>query len=124
MAAGSWEAGARPIAAAANASTLTITVHSVINSPVDGATVGPSCFRAARRSERCGHIRAIRTGRHMGASRPIAPPMPWTALRHYSDEDLHAVWSYLSSLKPMTNHVPDYLPPALTASAAGSDRRS
>jgi hypothetical protein len=69
-------------------------------------------------------IRAIRTGRHMGASRPIAPPMPWPALRNYSDEDLHAVWSYLQSLKPMTNHVPDYLPPALTASAAASDRRS
>ena len=69
-------------------------------------------------------VRAIRTGRHMGASRPIAPPMPWPAMRNYSDEDLHAVWSYLRSLKPMTNHVPDYLPPALTASAVRSDRRS
>jgi hypothetical protein len=69
-------------------------------------------------------VRAIRTGRHMGASRPIAPPMPWPAFRNYSDEDLHAIWSYLRSLKPMTNHVPDYLPPpTLTASAEGADRR-
>ena len=70
-------------------------------------------------------IRAIRTGRHMGASRPIAPPMPWQTLRNYSDEDLHAIWIYLHSLKPLTNHVPDYLPlPTQTASAAGTDRRS
>jgi hypothetical protein len=65
-------------------------------------------------------IKAIRTGRHMGVSRPIAPPMPWPVFRNYSDEDLHAIWSYLRSLRPMTNHVPDYLPPpTTTASAAG-----
>jgi hypothetical protein len=32
-------------------------------------------------------IRATRTGRHRGASRPVAPPMPWTAPRNYSDEE-------------------------------------
>ena len=64
-------------------------------------------------------VKAIRTGRHMGTSRPINPPMPWPAFRNFSDEDLHAVWSYLRSLKPMTNHVPDYVPPpATTASIA------
>jgi hypothetical protein len=65
-------------------------------------------------------VKAIRTGRHMGTSRPINPPMPWPAFRNFSDDDLHAIWSYLRSLRPMTNHVPDYLPPpATTASAAG-----
>jgi hypothetical protein len=66
-------------------------------------------------------VKAIRTGRHMGASRPINPPMPWPAFRDFSDDDLHAIWSYLRSLKPLTNHVPDYLPPpATTTSAAGA----
>jgi hypothetical protein len=65
-------------------------------------------------------IRAIRTGKHMGTSRPIAPPMPWPAFRNYSDEDLHAIWSYLRTLRPLTNHVPDYLPPVATADASAS----
>jgi hypothetical protein len=69
-------------------------------------------------------FKAIRTGRHMGTSRPIAPPMPWLAFRNYSDHDLHAIWSYLRSLKPLTNHVPDYLPPpTMTASIDGMDHR-
>src|SRR5262249_4719362 len=33
------------------------------------------------------YIRAIRTGRHRGASRPVAPPMPWTAPRNFSNEE-------------------------------------
>ena len=50
--------------------------------------------------------------------------MPWPAFRNYSDDDLHAIWSYLRSLKPMTNHVPDYLPaPTMTASIYGMDDR-
>jgi hypothetical protein len=67
-------------------------------------------------------IRAIRTGRHMGASRPIAPPMPWTALRNCSDEELRAIWTCLRTLKPMTNLVPDYLS-TQSASTEGADRR-
>ena len=63
-------------------------------------------------------VRAIRTGRHMGTSRPINPPMPWPAFRNFSDDDLHAIWSYLRSLKPLTNHVPDYLPPPTTTASA------
>jgi hypothetical protein len=56
-------------------------------------------------------IQAIRTGRHMGVSRPINPPMPWPAFRHATDEDLKSIYAYLRSLKPVTNHVPDYIPP-------------
>ena len=56
-------------------------------------------------------IKAIRTGRHMGVSRPIMPPMPWPMYRNATDEDLKSVYAFLRTLKPITNHVPDYLPP-------------
>ena len=57
-------------------------------------------------------VTALRTGKHMGQSRPIMPPMPWPGLAQMTDEDLHAVYSYLRSIPPVTNHVPDYQPPA------------
>jgi len=56
-------------------------------------------------------IRAIRTGRHMGVSRPINPPMPWPAYRNATDDDLKAVYAYLRTIKPIVNHVPAYEPP-------------
>jgi hypothetical protein len=56
-------------------------------------------------------MKAIRTGRHMGVSRPINPPMPWPMIRNANDEDLKSIFAYLRSLKPVTNHVPDYVPP-------------
>jgi len=31
-------------------------------------------------------IRALRTGRHMGVSRPILPPMPWEVYGRLPDE--------------------------------------
>jgi hypothetical protein len=57
-------------------------------------------------------IRAIRLGKHWGQSRPIMPPMPWQAYRNLTDEDLHAVWSYLRTIPPIQNRPPDYLPPS------------
>lgn len=57
-------------------------------------------------------VQAIRTGRHMGASRPINPPMPWPAYRNASDDDLKAVYAYLRTIKPIVNHVPAYQPVA------------
>ncbi len=57
-------------------------------------------------------VKTIRTGRHMGVSRPINPPMPWPAYRNATDADLKAVYAYLRTIKPIVNHVPDYLPPA------------
>ena len=56
-------------------------------------------------------LQAIRTGRHMGVSRPINPPMPWPAYRNASDDDLKAVYAYLRTIKPIVNHVPEYQPP-------------
>lgn len=38
----------------------------------------------------------------------LAPPMPWPAWRHMSDNDLHAITAYLKrGLKPVVNKVPD-----------------
>jgi len=57
-------------------------------------------------------VQTIRTGRHMGVSRPINPPMPWPAYRHANDEDLKSVYAFLRTIKPIVNHVPEYVPPA------------
>jgi mono/diheme cytochrome c family protein len=57
-------------------------------------------------------VKAIRSGRHMGVSREILPPMPWPALRNASADDLKSIYAHLRSLKPVTNHVPDPQPPA------------
>jgi hypothetical protein len=57
-------------------------------------------------------VRALRTGRHMGVSREILPPMPWQSFRTATDEDLKSIYAFLRSIKPVTNHVPDVQPPA------------
>jgi len=60
-------------------------------------------------------VRAIREGKHMGTSRPILPPMPWPMYRNMTDDDLKAVYAYLRTIPPVTNHVPDAVvaaPPA------------
>jgi len=57
-------------------------------------------------------IRAMRTGKHMGTSRQIQPPMPWMNVGKLTDEDLKAVFAYLRSIPPIVNHVPEYAPPA------------
>ncbi len=53
--------------------------------------------------------KAMRTGKHMGleAERPIMPPMPWENVAKMTDEDLNAVFTYLQSLKPVKNIVPN-----------------
>jgi mono/diheme cytochrome c family protein len=56
-------------------------------------------------------IKTMRTGRHMGTSRPIKPPMPWQNLSNMSDDDLKAVFAYLQSIPPVSNHVPTALDP-------------
>src|SRR5262249_34913170 len=52
-------------------------------------------------------IKTMRTGRHLGVSRPLLPPMPWTNYAQMNDEDLKAVFAYLRSIKPIRNEVPD-----------------
>jgi hypothetical protein len=56
-------------------------------------------------------IKAMRTGKHMGVSRDILPPMPWQNVAAATDEDLKAIYAYLRSIPPVTNHVPDPLHP-------------
>ena len=52
-------------------------------------------------------VKALRTGKHYGVSRPILPPMPWPAFRNLTDDDLEAVFTYLQSIPPVRNRVPD-----------------
>lgn len=56
-------------------------------------------------------VKALRTGRHAGAGRPIMPPMPWPAYRNFSDADLKAIYLYLRSRPAVRNRVPEYQPP-------------
>jgi mono/diheme cytochrome c family protein len=56
-------------------------------------------------------IKALRSGLHMGAGRPILPPMPWQMIRNMTDEDMTAVFAYLKSLPPVKNQVPAPVPP-------------
>ena len=51
-------------------------------------------------------IQTLRSGRHLGAGRPILPPMPWQGIRQQSDADLRAMFAYLRSLPPIHNPVP------------------
>lgn len=54
----------------------------------------------------------IRTGRHMGRGRQILPPMPIPMYKHFTDQDLEAIFTYLQSIPAIRNRVPDPLPPA------------
>lgn len=56
-------------------------------------------------------LKAMRTGKHMGAGREILPPMPWQSVGTLTDEDLKAMFAYLNSLPAIKNRVPDPLPP-------------
>jgi mono/diheme cytochrome c family protein len=51
-------------------------------------------------------IQTLRKGRHLGAGRPVLPPMPWVGIRQLSDADLKALFAYLQSLEPVYNRVP------------------
>jgi hypothetical protein len=57
-------------------------------------------------------IKAIRTGKDMGEGRAILPPMPWPEFRNMTDEDLASIFTYLRTLPPIENAVPDPQPPA------------
>ncbi len=55
-------------------------------------------------------IKIMRTGRFMGAGRPILPPMPWQNLNKLDDDELRSIFAYLKSLKPVNNRVPESVP--------------
>jgi mono/diheme cytochrome c family protein len=54
----------------------------------------------------------VRSGRHLGRGRAILPPMPIEQLAKMNDSDLGAVYAYLHSLPPISNLVPQPIPPA------------
>jgi hypothetical protein len=65
-------------------------------------------------------IDTIRNGRHMGAGRPLLPPMPAAAIAQMSDDDLGAIYAYLATLPPINNKVPAPILPAHAATAPGT----
>jgi mono/diheme cytochrome c family protein len=69
-------------------------------------------------------MKALRTGRHMGASREILPPMPWFNYREMSDADLKAVYAYLRTIPAIHNRVPAPLPPAAPQTARNMSSQS
>lgn len=56
-------------------------------------------------------VNGMRTGKHMGAGRPILPPMPWFNLSEATDQDLKAIFAYLLTVPAVKNRVPDPIPP-------------
>ena len=59
----------------------------------------------------------IRTGRHMGRGRQILPPMPIPMYKHFTDADLEAIFSFLQTIPPVKNRVPEPLPATLPVAA-------
>ncbi|HET9887135.1 MAG TPA: c-type cytochrome [bacterium] len=65
-------------------------------------------------------VKAIREGKHMGAGRPILPPMPWASYGQMTDDDLRAIFAYLKTIPPIDNAAPQAKinpPPSMPVSA-------
>jgi Cytochrome c len=60
----------------------------------------------------------IRTGRHLGRGRAILPPMPIPVYSQMVDRDLEAIYSYLRTIPPVKNKVPEPWAPGATTAAA------
>jgi hypothetical protein len=64
-------------------------------------------------------VESMRTGTHIGELRPFLPPMP--TYSRLTDGELHAIFTYLRSLEPISNQVPAPLPPGPAAAGGGTD---
>lgn len=60
-------------------------------------------------------IKTLREGKFMGVGRPLLPPMPWQVYGQKTDDDLKAMYAYLRTIKPISNKVPDPVPPPMLA---------
>lgn len=60
-------------------------------------------------------INTMKTGKHLGTGRDLLPPMPWQSIGQLKDEDLKAMFTYLQSLPPISNKVPNPVPPTMLA---------
>ncbi len=67
-------------------------------------------------------VTAIKTGKHLGISRPIMPPMPWQAYSHLSVQDLKAVFAYLHTIPAIKNQPPTYAPPLMAQQEAAASK--
>lgn len=57
-------------------------------------------------------IQALKSGKFMGTSRDMLPPMPWQTIGKIADGDLRAIFAYLKSLPPIDNAIPEPIPPS------------
>lgn len=60
-------------------------------------------------------LRAMKQGKYKGleGSRQLLPPMPWPAYAKMPDEDIKAIFTFLKSIKPIKNLVPQAIPPGI-----------
>ncbi len=82
------------------------------------ATIGPwgKSFAANITSDASGignwpmknFVRAMREGKYKGleTGRSLLPPMPWNDYKNMTDEDIHALFYYLKTTKPVKNVAP------------------
>ena len=49
----------------------------------------------------------LRTGRHMGRGRAILPPMPIPMYKHFTHQDMDAIFSCLRTIPAVTNRCPN-----------------
>ena len=55
-------------------------------------------------------VTAVREG-HRPDGTPLLPPMPWPSYAHLSDDDAHALATYLKSIPAVPHKVPAVVPP-------------
>lgn len=72
----------------------------------DETGIGSWSFEQFNTAMRKGKFKGIENGR------PLMPPMPWFNYVNLADEDMRAIFTYLKSIKPVSNVVPAYMPPA------------
>ena len=58
-------------------------------------------------------VAALKTGKHLGMGRDFLPPMP--VYPTASVEDLKAMFAYFMTVPPVSNEVPEAVPPAASA---------
>jgi len=57
-------------------------------------------------------IRCLREGKWKGLDgRPLLPPMPWQNFSRLTDRDLKSIYAYLKTTRPVSNIVPQPIPP-------------
>ena len=64
-------------------------------------------------------IKSLKEGRYKGldSNRLMLPPMPWQNYKeNLKDEDAACIFTYLKSIKPVSNIVPQAIPPTFTNS--------